>query len=316
MTRLLTIAVLMLVACSGRTRNDRAADSPGAASGTSRCLLDSEPCLGTCNVFGYCEQDLGWGPEVRVPAKTYVVTIPHPDFNIHSGTSVLVTFSSSFWIAKRETTLRDYLRCPTCAPIREMNTDKRRCSGCYPIDETQPDLPITVTRTQAAAFCAFTGRRLPTSAEWESAGHGPSDCTDPEKISHSRGVSTCNYRLFPWGDDEKEVCRLAHSSECEPKTGPRVVAPHPEGASPFGVEEMSGNVAEWIEDRVPEWLIIVDGEEWNVKGGDFFDYDGHDWQALALSQRHLASDTARFGIRCVRGGPSQVKYQIKERPGL
>jgi formylglycine-generating enzyme required for sulfatase activity len=68
--------------------------------------------------------------------------------------------------------------------------------------------------------------RFPTEAEWERAAKG----TDG--------------RRFPWGnewDPERVQSRLG--SEGTWNVGP--VGMHPQGASPYGVEDMSGNVSEW-----------------------------------------------------------------------
>jgi formylglycine-generating enzyme required for sulfatase activity len=67
------------------------------------------------------------------------------------------------------------------------------------------------------------------------------------------------------------------------------VAAHPEGAGPFGAEQLAGNVWEWVADRTPDgWGT--------VRGGSWLD---HEWGLRA--SRVLAADphrgTATTGFR-------------------
>lgn len=86
---------------------------------------------------------------------------------------------------------------------------------------------INVSWFDALAYCQWltkkTGRsyRLPSEAEWEKAARGPDG------------------RAYPWGDAWNDnLCN--HNSK-----GTTAVADFPEGASPFGCQDMIGNVREW-----------------------------------------------------------------------
>src|SRR5919199_2762634 len=117
-------------------------------------------------------------------------------------------------------------------------------------DPQLADHPVTeVTLADAEAYCGWaSGRlgrhvRLPTGDEWEALARG----TDA--------------RPWPWGDVFEES-RCACAESAWGWTVP--VTAHPDGASPFGAEDLAGNVWEWVSDRTPDgWGV--------VRGGSYLD---------------------------------------------
>ena len=93
---------------------------------------------------------------------------------------------------------------------------------------------IHVNWHEAVAYCRWSGRRLPTEAEWEMAASA-----DP--AANGRGLTT-HKRRYPWGDDSPNVKRANldwRALGCLP------VDALPAGDSAFGCRQMIGNVWEW-----------------------------------------------------------------------
>ncbi len=97
-------------------------------------------------------------------------------------------------------------------------------------DDPRLNLPaqpvVGVNWHDATAYCQWTGKRLPTEAEWEHAAKGPEG-------SH-----------FPWGNTI-DHSRANYGQE-KGKTMP--VDSYPNGVSGYGVYNMAGNVFEWMND--------------------------------------------------------------------
>lgn len=136
----------------------------------------------------------------------------------------------AYYIDRYEVTNAEWNVCVTgggCMPPANSSSATR--SGYYN-DPTYNDYPVIwIDWNQAAAYCNWMNKRLPTEAEWEKAARGSADA-----------------RTYPWGE-AAPTCTLENDNYCVGDTA-AVGATSPGGDSPYTVAELAGNVAEWVAD--------------------------------------------------------------------
>ena len=163
------------------------------------------------------------------------------------------------------------------------------------IPEGKGQHPVTyVSWDDARAFCQWaslkTGQTiyLPSEAEWEKAAHG----------QHGR--------KYPWGDQKPDK-GLCNSNNNVGDTSP-VGSYSPAGDSPYGCQDMSGNVWEWTSSLYQKYPYRADdgreveaGRKTRVlRGGSWDDLDSLVRSALRL--RGNPSDSrGNIGFRCSCG---------------
>jgi formylglycine-generating enzyme required for sulfatase activity len=142
---------------------------------------------------------------------------------------------------------------------------------------------VYVTYHDAKAYAGWAGKRLPTEEEWYLAAGG------------------ADGRTWPWGE-ELDPGRCNTGNE-----GTTPVDAHPGGASPFGVEDLVGNVWHWTASlsdngrhqivfmRGGSWYLPPEGSWW-VKGGPRGVRDHHPLPLFGPAMNRLAT----VGFRCAK----------------
>ncbi len=158
-------------------------------------------------------------------------------------------------------------------------------SGNYP--QGWADRPVTwVSIEDARAYAQWAGKRLPHEWEWQMAAEGSED------------------REFPWGN-QWQPANVPLPDKGRTMRGPDPVSAHPQGASPYGVMDMVGNVWQWTEEFTDEHTRTA-----ILRGGEYYQPQGSIWYFPPAFGNHEHSKlllmapsydrSGGIGFRCVR----------------
>jgi len=146
-----------------------------------------------------------------------------------------------------------------------------------------------VSIEDAKAYASWAGKRLPHEWEWQYAAQG----TDVDN------------HLYPWGNDWNPNAVPVVQKSRTLAVPPDNVDSHPNGASPFGILDMVGNVWQWTDEFVDEHTRAA-----IVRGGNYYQPQSSFWyfpQAYKNNEhgKYLLmapsyDRSATIGFRCVK----------------
>jgi formylglycine-generating enzyme required for sulfatase activity len=213
-----------------------------------------------------------------------------------------VTLTHAFYMDRTEVTIEQYRACVAAGSCTQRVVHLRRTVantwGCN-IDGDKGTYPANcVDRKQAIAFCAYAKKRLPTEAEWEYAARGTDD------------------REYPWGNSMPKSCSTAvlagMTGACGDRRGTSPVGTAPDGASPFGLLDVGGNVWEWVADDYANYsaaeatdpmVTVTDTGDTPLRGvlrGGSWDYGPESSKTTYRLPFIADAGNASTGVRCAQ----------------
>jgi len=215
---------------------------------------------------------------IYIPGGTFQMGYNMANGDLQSGPPHQVTVEP-FFIDKFEVTIEAYLK----------NQNSTGLTGQTGQTEDRKYPMVNVTWREADSYCRSQGKRLPTEEEWEFAARG------------SDG------RIYPWGN----VFERGRANAAHPSGDFSQVGSFPDGNSPFGVSDMSGNAMEWTDSD----FKVYKGSRYRpsgcsepckvIRGGAYFDREEEatavfrrEYEPSILSRRRNAY--AVLGFRCAK----------------
>jgi len=228
---------------------------------------------------------------VEIPAGEYVYTtagnpddpnpvIPYPEKADGEKIALPRFFMDKYPVTNAQFAL--FLKKSGYKPKDPTNFLKHWVNGRPPAGQENHPV-VWVNLEDAAAYARWAGKRLPTEVEWQYAAQG----TDG--------------RQYPWGNE-------LGSERCNNKIGKTTaVDTHPSGASPFGVEDLVGNVwqltADVYDNGVYSYVMIKGGSYYSPEASIWYPKSGplpvNRQQILLLISPGLDRN-ATVGFRCLK----------------
>ena len=222
--------------------------------------------------------------QVYVPAGPFTMGSDNGDSDEKPVHTVTL---DAFWIDRTEVTNSMYAQCVAEGDCQPPGNNGSYNRSSYYGDASYADYPVIyVSWNDARAYCEWTGRRLPTEAEWEKAARG----TDG--------------RTYPWG--EEVSCEQAnYNVSCVGDT--TEVGSYPDGASPYGALDMAGNVWEWTLSLYQPYPYNPDDGRENLNGTNVLALRGGSWfsnanyiRAASRLNNAPAYRSDDLGFRCAQ----------------
>ena len=277
-----TMLLTAMLACGGATWGQEA-QPPERPTG--------EPAAGTAIVHQADDAVMVWVPSGyfimgmdRDEAIAHALTLGYKDYHKIAAEEWFPkrrVYVEGFFVDKYEVTNERWRRFVAAAAYK--SAEKRRKA---PVEKKADEFSlypvVRITWQEAQLYANWARKRLPTEKQWEKAARG----TDG--------------RLYPWGN-EPPTPDLGAFPGIKPNMA-RMVGSFPKGASPYGCQDMSGNVYEWT----CEWMEPYPN---NPEAERMLSYTGHRNACLRggsfYHAMHALGAAKRFGFK-----PDETYYHV------
>lgn len=224
---------------------------------------------------------------VFIPAGPFIMGSDNEDALTASRPAHEVTLKD-YWIDRYEVSNAQYAKCVEAKHCTDPKSFSSNTRPDYYTNEKYADYPVIhVDYYQATAYCTWAGKRLPTEAEWEKAARGKEGYT------------------YPWGN--QLPIRIPAQINLFDGGDTAAVDSFSEGASPYGVCNMEGNVWEWTSDQYDAFYYSDSPSEdpRAVTGGNEYVIRGFSWaypfnrlEITARNYSYILNHTHDLGFRC------------------
>ena len=226
---------------------------------------------------------------VYVPAGEFLMGVADDGSTVITDEQPQRTvYLDAYWIDQTEVTNGQYAQCVAAEKCEEPLKISSETHDFYYGNSVFNEYPVIyVSWSDANDYCAWAGRQLPTEAQWEKAARG----TDQ--------------RIYPWGNEFTSTTLVNNSSLGDVTK----VSDFKNGASPYGVYNMAGNVWEWTADWYHDSYYGTYGNSNNPIGPENGDYRvkrggswGSDASLIRTTERSTGNPLDRLnslGFRCV-----------------
>jgi len=168
-------------------------------------------------------KDKDGAPMVLVPAGEFIMG---SDEGSDHETPTHRIYLDAYYMDRHEVTVGQYAK---FLQATGMNPPPMWTTMDKPAHQKRP--VVNVDWTDANKYCEWTGKRLPTEAEWEKAARG----TDG--------------RIYPWGNEPPDPLKANYGKDkWDNHNALMLVGELKDGQSPYGIDDLAGNAWEWVSD--------------------------------------------------------------------
>jgi sulfatase modifying factor 1 len=200
---------------------------------------------------------------VRVPAGEFRMGTPSAAGGLPDEQPERAVFLDAFYIDRFEVTNDAYFQFVSATAHRlpeNRNPAATLWKDRSPLPGTQRHPVVNVSWTDADAYCRWVGKRLPTEAEWEKAARGTDarrypwgnqwDLSLANSASYWAGRTVEFNNAADWEAFwiNGEGARIAKEKGLNGEVLTMPVGSFPAAASVYGLLDMAGNAAEWVQD--------------------------------------------------------------------
>lgn len=200
---------------------------------------------------------------VMIPAGEFLMGSPDDGLSYDDERPQRLVYVASFSIDRYEVTNTQYKQFVDSTghpPPSHLTPQFNLWHQLAPLPGSEQHPVVNVSWHDAVSYCRWQEKRLPTEAEWEKAARGTGAYRYPWgmdwDIFTANSASYWARRTIEFKDSAAwkafwvtgDGARLsrAHGLNGEVLTLP--IGSFPKGASPYGVLDMTGNAAEWVQD--------------------------------------------------------------------